>query len=66
MNLERPYSGGEFVAHEQEYYDAGEALLAERDVWPDGTMTQLSLYAEIAYLREFIDGLLRTALGEGT
>jgi hypothetical protein len=35
---------------EEDWYDAGERLLTERNVWPNGMMSQLALYAEIAYL----------------
>ena len=64
MRLWEPYSDDEFIDHEEEYYAAGEALMAKRGVRSDFTMTQLCLYAEIAYLRGFIDGLL-DALAEG-
>ena len=40
-----------FVAWEDEWYAEAEQLMVERGVSSDGTMRQLSLYAEIAYLR---------------
>ena len=40
-----------FVACEDEWYTEAEQLMAERDVRSNGTMSQLALYAEIAYLR---------------
>ncbi len=47
----------EFVQREEDYYDAGERLMEERGVRSNGTMTQLCLYAEIAYLRDELKGI---------